>query len=206
MKMSRPRTWGGAMTGRQMLNPTASHSGPCRAISRRPLRSSALPQMKLRGSSSIGRVPKVRCSMDRNRSPRISAWRGRVRWRSARRRTHSSKQIASISSASSGSGMLSSSAISATAAGRGRRCRRARVLEAAAQRPVQRQRQCGRAVQKCGEVGPAYGDDLGCAGGAHRAQIAANRSAARARPARPRAGTRRSRRRRPHRRPRAGPR
>ena len=31
------------MIGRQMLKPTASHSGPWRAISRRPLRSSALP-------------------------------------------------------------------------------------------------------------------------------------------------------------------
>ena len=63
MNSLRPRTCGGAITGRLMLNPTASHSGPCRAISRRPLRSSAQPHMKLRGSSSIRRVPKVRCSI-----------------------------------------------------------------------------------------------------------------------------------------------
>ena len=78
MYSSRPRTWGGAMIGRQMLKPTASQSGPWRAMTNRPLRNSVLPDTKLRGSSSISRVPNVRCSIERNRSPRISECRGSV--------------------------------------------------------------------------------------------------------------------------------
>ena len=78
MNISRPRTCGGAMIGRHMLNPTVSHSGPCRAITSWPLRSSAQPQMKLRGSSSTVCVPNVRCSIPRIRSPRMSEWRGSV--------------------------------------------------------------------------------------------------------------------------------
>ncbi len=73
-----PRTSGAPRIGRFNDSPTPSHTGPLRVRTSSPLRSSAAPQRKERGSSSMARDPKLRWSIARIRSPRSSEVRDSV--------------------------------------------------------------------------------------------------------------------------------